>query len=380
MKLAPKKFQQKILDWFKHHGRRNLPWQQSQNPYYVWVSEIMLQQTQVKTVIPYFQRFIECHPNIFSLANAELDEVLHNWAGLGYYARARNLHATAKTIVERFKGKFPQDITTLIELPGIGRSTAGAIRSLGFNQPAPILDGNVKRFFARFFAVKGWPGQATVLKKLWDLAQGYVPDYKSSDYTQALMDIGAMICTPKTPSCSICPVKNYCKALEQEAVDAYPSRKPNTKLPLRRRYFFLFYNKNNQILLEKRPPAGIWGGLWSLPECESELDIKTWCKKNYSLEVEKSYQLPSFLHIFTHFRLEITPIIAKIKIQRHLIMESQHRVWYNLDTPATKGMPTPVRKLLLQFKTYINDTHLILPEAKERNRRIRVSPIPKRIG
>lgn len=304
MQLQTKKIQKVILEWFDKNGRKNLPWQKARTPYRVWVSEIMLQQTQVTTVIPYFERFIKKFPDVKSLANAPEDEVLELWAGLGYYARARNLHKTAKIIQQEYKGTFPNDLLLLQELPGIGRSTAGAIFSLGMNQPAAILDGNVKRVFTRLHAIDGYPNASKTLKQLWQIAEDYLPNERAADYTQAMMDLGALLCTPTQPNCKSCPVQKYCLAHAQDKTTDYPTPKPTKSLPVRSSHFLILVNNQQEILLEKRPPAGIWGGLWSLPECGSNLSspheakrdaefssisknvLKTWCRKNYACEID----------------------------------------------------------------------------------------------
>ena len=252
-------FQRAILRWFDQHGRTNLPWQQNISPYRVWVSEIMLQQTQVTTVIPYFERFMDSFPTVQTLAAAPLDEVLHHWTGLGYYARARNMHKAAQVVCQQYKGNFPSTIDQLCDLPGIGRSTAGAISAIAFKIPATILDGNVKRVLARFSAIAGWPGKADVVQQLWLVAENFTPQERIADYTQAMMDLGATICTRASPSCHQCPLTDSCIAYAQGNQRAYPGKKPKKKLPVRSRYFLLIRNKQGEILLQQNPPAGLWG-------------------------------------------------------------------------------------------------------------------------
>ncbi len=257
--MTPTDFQQNILTWFDQHGRKDLPWQKDISPYRVWLSEIMLQQTQVTTVIPYFNAFIEKFPDINTLANAPLDEVLHLWSGLGYYARARNLHKTAQLIAEL--GYFPDSLEALNKLPGIGLSTAGAILSIAFNKSHPILDGNVKRVLTRFKAVSGWSGDSGVNKQLWAISAQLTPKQRVADYTQAIMDLGATLCTRNKPKCDACPIKSFCIAKLTDTVALFPAPKPTKFIPTKKLTLLLLRNIDHSILLEKRPPTGIWGGL-----------------------------------------------------------------------------------------------------------------------
>ncbi|TLY48312.1 MAG: A/G-specific adenine glycosylase [Gammaproteobacteria bacterium] len=348
MTLSAKQFQQKILDWFTQFGRKQLPWQQTKSPYSIWLSEIMLQQTQVATVIPYFQRFVKHFPTLSSLAKADIDEVIRLWSGLGYYARARNLHRCAQTIEKDYSGKFPKDLLLLENLPGIGRSTAGAILALAFGQPASILDGNVKRVLARFHAVTGWPSLSAVNKQLWVLAEHYTPKNKSiRQYTQAMMDLGALVCTRSQPKCTQCPLQNHCKAYTEDSTNHYPSPKPRKTIPYRTIKMLILINKNQEILLEKRPPLGIWGGLWSLPECSITENMKNFCKRHYYCEIEPPIKKYAFLkHTFSHFQLEIRPILIQVKHWHPPLMESERILWYNRQQLASKGLAAPVKKLL----------------------------------
>ncbi len=348
MTLSAKQFQQKILDWFENFGRKHLPWQQTKSPYPIWLSEIMLQQTQVATVIPYFQRFIERFPTLSSLANADIDEVIQLWSGLGYYARARNLHHCAQIIEEKYSGKFPKDLVLLEKLPGIGRSTAGAILALAFGHPASILDGNVKRVLARFHTITGWPGLSQVSKQLWALAEHYTPNNKSiRQYTQAMMDLGALVCTRSQPQCSKCPLQNHCKAYTEQCISKYPSPKPHKMIPTRTIRMLILVNKHQEILLEKRPPVGIWGGLWSLPECSITENMKNFCKKHYYCDIENPIKKYALLkHTFSHFQLEIRPVLIQVKDWHPQLMESECIVWYNRQKLASKGLAAPVKKLL----------------------------------
>jgi A/G-specific adenine glycosylase len=348
--LTPKKFQQCVLAWFARHGRKNLPWQQNKSPYSIWLSEIMLQQTQVVTVIPYFKHFIERFPTLSSLAHTELDEVLSFWSGLGYYARGRHLHRCAQIIAKEYAGSFPQDLKQLQKLPGIGRSTAGAILSLGFNQPAPILDGNVKRVLTRLHGISGWPGSSAIKQKLWFLAEYYTPKQQNAaSYTQAMMDLGALICTRKQAKCDQCPLKTYCLAYTTANPEHFPSPKPAKKLPVRHLQMLLLLNKQQEILLEKRPPTGIWGGLWSLPECSWDENPKLFCKKYYYCETEKSYPQTRIRHTFSHFHLEIQPILLWVKKWQPPLMDSNRIVWYNVEKLHAKGLAAPVKKLIKQL-------------------------------
>lgn len=350
MAITAQQFQQKILDWFARSGRKHLPWQQTKSAYFIWISEIMLQQTQVVTVIPYFQRFIQYFPTLSSLANANIDKVIMLWSGLGYYARARNLHCCAQTIEKEYSGEFPKDLLLLQNLPGIGRSTAGAILALAFNQSASILDGNVKRVLARFHAISGWPGLNEVSKQLWALSDHYTPKNKHvNPYTQAMMDLGALICTRAQPKCAECPLQNHCKAYIENKTTNYPSPKPRKKNPCRVVKMVILINEHQEILLEKRPPSGIWGGLWSLPECSITENVKNFCKKNYHCEITKPLKkYPLLKHTFSHFHLEIRPILIPVKHWHPPLMESDRIVWYNRHQLASTGLAAPVKKLLSQ--------------------------------
>ena len=347
MKSGDDDFAQAVLAWFDRAGRKSLPWQNNPTAYRVWLSEIMLQQTQVGTVIPYFQKFTERFPELESLARADIDEVLALWAGLGYYARARNLHLTAKTVSQNWSGEFPADIDQLQKLPGIGRSTAGAILSLAFGQRQPILDGNVKRVLARFQAVAGWPGQSAVLKRLWEFSEQYTPLSRAGDYNQAMMDLGALVCTRSSPDCARCPLATNCQARAAENQTFYPGRKPKKAKPVREAQFLLVA-KGGELLLQKKPPSGIWGGLWSLPECDDD-NIYEWCQMHLGLNVEVGARHADIRHSFTHFDLTIKPLEVKVLLVVSNIMEAGDQLWYNPDMESTTGMPAPVAKLLEQY-------------------------------
>jgi A/G-specific adenine glycosylase len=295
-------FSDKLLSWFDHHGRKHLPWQQNQTPYRVWLSEIMLQQTQVATVIPYYERFTQRFPDVASLASAEEDEVLHLWTGLGYYARARNLQKAAKQLVQEHNGEFPAGLDQLQNLPGIGRSTAGAIMALAFKLPATILDGNVKRVLARCYAVDGWPGQTQVSNKLWAIAEELSPDTRIADYTQAIMDMGATLCTRSKPKCEICPFSNECIAYRDDRIKELPGKKPKKAMPIRNTQMLVVSNSNGELLLQRRPSQGLWGGLWSFPECDDqEVHLRLEGLQILESQISKIEHQTPFRHTFTHF-------------------------------------------------------------------------------
>jgi len=339
-------FSKILIHWHKKYGRHELPWQQEPNPYHVWLSEIMLQQTQVTTVIPYYNRFLERFPTIKLLAKADIDDVLSHWAGLGYYARGRNLHRTAKIICDNFDGELPADKEDLLTLPGVGRSTAGAIMALAFKQHHAILDGNVKRVLCRFYAVNGWPGESAVEKQLWRLAEGLTPEINVARYTQAIMDLGATICTRSKPQCDICPVSLECLAWKRELQDKYPARKPKKTTPLRETVFLLLENKRGEILLQKRPATGIWGGLWCFPECSPDDDIEQCLLAKTGFSGSVIQKLSIIKHSLTHFRMEILPVHLKVK-QCNNVKEMSEQQWCSSGDALKFGVPAPVKNLLL---------------------------------
>ncbi|HEB57895.1 MAG TPA: adenine DNA glycosylase [Gammaproteobacteria bacterium] len=350
--MSPKPFHRRLLHWFRHHGRHDLPWQSPRDAYRVWVSEIMLQQTQVATVIPYFERFMARFPDLASLASADLDQVLHLWTGLGYYARARNLHRAAGVIVAEHGGRFPTDFEAVLALPGIGRSTAGAILAQACDQRHAILDGNVRRVLARHRAIEGWPGQKAVENTLWALAEELTPAEDVADYTQAIMDLGATVCTRSQPRCAACPVSEDCAARAEGRQADFPGRRPRKALPERHTRMLLLRDAEGQVLLEQRPPTGIWGGLWSLPECPPEADLHAWSRETLGVELDAVRDGAPLSHTFTHFRLHIQPVHARLRDTAHApaagggIMEAAARVWYNTRLPADLGLPAPVKSLL----------------------------------
>lgn len=339
-------FQQAALGWYDKHGRTHLPWQQNPTPYRVWVSEIMLQQTQVTTVIPYFKRFMARFPNVETLATAPLDDVLHLWTGLGYYARGRNLHKAAGIIVAEHKGKLPPTVEGLMALPGIGRSTAGAIISLSHNQWAPILDGNVKRVLTRFYAIEGWPGQRAVEKQLWEIAERLTSRERPGAFNQVMMDLGATVCTRGKPTCHECPLQQHCQAYAQARQQDFPTPKKKSPLPVRKRYFLLLQNARDEVLLEQRPPTGIWGGLWCFPEVDAEQCWQT-ALTQQGFRTQAHQLLPAFRHTFSHFHLDIQPVVVQVSGLQQAADQPQR--WVASHTPGELGLAAPVKKLLKQL-------------------------------
>lgn len=338
-------FSTRLLTWYDRHGRKTLPWKRVRDPYRIWVSEIMLQQTQVATVIPYFERLIKRFPDIGTLARARPDSVLHLWSGLGYYARARNLHKTARQIVAAHGGKFPRDIESVVHLPGIGRSTAGAILALAFNQRHAILDGNVKRVLARYHAMGAPLNTQVAAGKLWELAQRHTPYTRIADYTQAIMDLGATVCTRANPDCAQCPVRVGCKARKLGTPQNFPVIAKRKTLPVKKVNMLLIRDTRNRVLLVKRPPVGLWGGLWGLPEC-TQKNVRAWCQTRLGLDIRTQKIWPAFRHSFSHFHLDITPIPARATGHDERVMENSDSVWYNVARPDARGLAAPVQKLL----------------------------------
>ncbi|WP_083502915.1 A/G-specific adenine glycosylase [Legionella gratiana] len=338
-------FSKPLLLWFALHGRKNLPWQLPRTPYRVWISEIMLQQTQVQTVIPYFERFMQQFPNMSDLAYANEDEVLSLWSGLGYYSRARNLHQTAKIILHDHQGIFPNDYKSLNELPGIGPSTAAAILSQAYNQPAAILDGNVKRVLTRFFRIKGYPEQTQVKKTLWELAHSCMPQENCADYTQAIMDLGATCCTLKNPNCSNCPLQKDCLAFKHKEQHLYPTKKIKKVVPIQYRQLLVLHNEQGHIYLEKRPPSGVWGGLWCLPSIDADECPLDFIRLNYDLSGEHPQSLLAFKHRFSHFHLEINALSIKTTSLETRLSEKQGQ-WFSKERLNTLGLAKPTYKIL----------------------------------
>lgn len=309
----------------------------------------MLQQTRVAAVIPYFERFLAHLPDISTLADAPEDEVLHLWSGLGYYARARNLHRAARQIRDLHGGVFPTEFDQVLALPGIGRSTAGAVLSLALGQSHPILDGNVKRVLTRCFAVAGWPGESAVQHRLWALADELTPSKRTSEYNQAMMDLGAEICLPTNPHCQSCPVESLCQARQEGDPARYPTPRAARTLPVRTTRLLVIRNREGAILLEKRPPAGIWGGLWSLPECAPPCTPPAWCREKLGAEGRKITGHAPFRHTFSHFHLDIEPVEMTLKSGAGRVMEGAEQVWYNPRKPDARGIPAPVARIIREI-------------------------------
>jgi A/G-specific adenine glycosylase len=355
--MSARSLSARLLAWYDRHGRKTLPWKHQRDPYGIWVSEIMLQQTQVVTVIPYFQRFMERFPDLCALARAERDEVLHCWTGLGYYARARNLHQAAQRIAREHGGIFPNHIDAVTDLPGIGRSTAGAILALAFDQRHPILDGNVKRVLARHYAIDTPINQRDTVDHLWQLAEKHTPHKRVAEYTQAIMDLGATLCTRAKPTCDVCPLRATCHAHQLGAPQDYPVRATHRTTPVRATSMLMIRDQRGRILLQRRPPAGVWGGLWGFPECTDD-DAQSWCRQQLGLKIQTETPWPTWRHSFSHFHLDITPIPAQLIGATDRTMENAETVWYNVRRPDQRGFSAPVKRLLEQLKTGRNvDEH-----------------------
>jgi A/G-specific adenine glycosylase len=346
---ANSSFSHRILTWFEVHGRKDLPWQQVKSAYSVWVSEIMLQQTQVSTVIPYYLRFMQRFPDVASLAEAQQDEVMHHWTGLGYYARARNLHQAAKNIVHEHGGEFPNTLEEVMNLPGIGRSTAAAILSLAQGQHHSILDGNVKRVLGRFAAIEGWPGNKTVETQLWELADSLTPAARTAEYNQAMMDMGATLCTRSSPACSRCPVSADCQAFSLARPTDFPGKKPKKTIPVRSTFMLIPMWKNT-TLIYKRPPTGIWGGLWGFYQIDSLDELEQQAKTLGLVDFRISFLLP-FRHTFSHFHLDIQPVVLLLNTEprAEVVREDQDR-WYDLLNPPALGLAAPTQQLFTTLR------------------------------
>lgn len=342
MERIIKKFTESLLKWYWQHGRQNLPWQSPYDAYRVWISEIMLQQTQVKTVIPYFLNFMSRFPNIEALAQAPLDDVLAAWSGLGYYSRARNLHRTAQKVVQNYQGIFPDDLTNLLDLPGIGRSTAGAIASLAFEHPTAILDGNVKRVLSRFFKISGT--DKSFETQLWTLAEACMPQQNCRAYTQAIMDLGALCCTTHRPNCPQCPLQTDCQALQANVVQNYPEKKPKKTRPTRNELFLVLYSKEGHIYLEQRPLSGIWGGLWCLPSIDQGTDIPHYLHSTYGLSNVSATPFMTYKHAFTHFHLHLTAYSVPT-VKEPALSGS----WFQPDAIEQLGVAKPVKDIIQRF-------------------------------
>jgi A/G-specific adenine glycosylase len=337
------KFASTLIDWQRKHGRRDLPWQGTTDPYRIWLSEVMLQQTQVSAVIPYYERFLRRFPAVEALAAASEDEVLRLWSGLGYYARGRNLHAAATRVVQL--GSFPRAAEEIEKLPGIGRSTAAAIAAFAFGERAAILDGNVKRVLARYFGIEGWPGEKPVETLLWARANAVLPKTDIETYTQALMDLGATVCTRNAPRCDACPVRSGCTARKSSRTAEIPAPRPRKALP-QKAVTWLILRHRAEVLLEKRPSIGIWGGLWSFPEAPAK-DVDGYCRRTLGCEVAAKKELETLEHGFTHFTLQIRPL--RCEVSKKPSLESPGRLWIDVAEAAQAAVPTPVRTLLARL-------------------------------
>ena len=345
-------FAARVVAWQRKHGRRDLPWQASRDPYRIWLSEVMLQQTQVATVLPYFTRFVAAFPTVAALAAAPLARVLERWSGLGYYRRAHHLHAAARAVVERHGGRFPQDAATLATLPGIGRSTAAAIAAFACGERGAILDGNVKRVLARHRGIDGWPGEPKVEARLWAAAETLLPREDDcardpatiGDYTQGMMDLGATVCARVRPRCDRCPVRDNCIARTEARIASLPTPRPRKTLP-RRAVTILLLERKGTILLEQRPPVGIWSGLWSLPELGLDADIAAHVSSRFGVAADSMQKLASVAHAFTHFALTMHPV--RVRVNPHpCVAEVPSVAWFAIDDAIAAAIPAPIRRLL----------------------------------
>lgn len=347
-----------LIHWHRQHGRHHLPWQRNRDPYAIWLSEIMLQQTQVNIVIPYYVRFIQAFPTIHSLAQAPLNAVLALWSGLGYYSRARNLHRAARILMQDYQGKFPDNPSLIQQLPGIGRSTAAAIAVFAFGKREAILDGNVKRIFTRYFGITGYPGESKIQNLLWEKAEELLPiNYRDGQieiYTQALMDLGATVCMRHIPLCQVCPLQQHCVAYKENRTDQLPTKKLRKPLPQKETVFLLLV-QHGKLLLEKRPASGIWGELWCPPEIETNTDATLYCQRRWGIQVQVPIELPVLDHQFTHFKLRIYPQL--LQVMSNTFEPQNEFIWIKPTDALEQAIPTPVRKLLKQ--NFLSDNYHI---------------------
>ncbi|MDP2825198.1 MAG: A/G-specific adenine glycosylase [Sulfuritalea sp.] len=336
-------FSDRLIRWHKRHGRHDMPWQNTTDPYRVWLSEIMLQQTQVATAIPYYLRFLQRFPQLANLAVAPVEDVMALWSGLGYYARARNLHACAQAVITRHGGRFPRDPKLIAQLPGIGRSTANSIATFCFGAHAPILDGNVKRVLCRACGIEGFPGSSAVGKRLWAVAAELMPARHGAIYNQAQMDLGAMVCTRTKPRCEACPLEELCVARASGRIAELPTPKPPRTIPQRHATLLVLLD-DERVLLETRPPAGIWGGLLSLPELPEGAEAQEWAERHFACRVAAVSPAPTLDHAFSHFRLHIAPLVLSVT-SNQAAMEPGWQ-WLDLAATAQAALPTPIRRIL----------------------------------
>ena len=347
---------ERLIAWHARHGRKHLPWQRDPTPYRVWVSEIMLQQTQVSVVIGYYERFMARFPALAALADAPLDDVLALWTGLGYYSRARNLHRAATTVRDRHRGRMPRAFDALVALPGIGRSTAGAILALSHGDRHPILDGNVKRVLCRYHGIDGWPGQSAIERTLWALAHGHTPHENVAAYTQAIMDLGATLCVRSRPLCAMCPIEADCTARRTGMQARLPAPRPRRTLPCRKTAFLVLRDPSGAMLLERRPPSGIWGGLWCFPECDPAADVEAECGSRFAVRPLAITALAPIAHGFTHFRLDVHPILVDVDGdvgtgRTGAVADPGERRWYPPGAAANLGLAAPVKRLIERLAT-----------------------------
>lgn len=346
--FPPTWFGEHILKWYDLYGRKALPWKNPKSAYSIWLSEIMLQQTQVATVIPYFEKFIATFPSIESLAQAPSDHVIALWAGLGYYARARNLHKTAGILVEQYNATLPPNLDALKALPGIGKSTAAAILAQSYDVRAPILDANVKRVLCRFYSIPGWPGLKPVENTLWEASELTTPLMRANDYTQGIMDLGALVCKSKRPLCEQCPISLHCMSFNNKTIEQYPESKPAKNKPSKQTEFIIIFNQDNKILLHKRAPKGIWGGLWCLPEPANIESLGL----QFRIISKKSLRK----HTFTHYHLHYETILARCTIDPYQVMQNHYEndyEWYTLSSTKQLGLPAPHKILINELLTQL---------------------------
>ena len=341
---------QRLIEWHARHGRKHLPWQRNPTPYRVWVSEIMLQQTRVSVVTGYYERFMVRFPTLATLADAAPDDVLGLWTGLGYYSRARNLHRAAVVVRDRHRGVMPRDLDGLVALPGIGRSTAGAILALSHGDRNPILDGNVKRVLCRYHGIDGWPGKSKVERTLWTLAERHTPHEQVAAYTQAIMDLGATLCVRSRPVCGLCPIRTDCAARREGTQARLPAPRPRREVPRRETAFLVLRDPDGAVLLERRPPSGVWGGLWCFPECHPEADIAATCRSRYGICAVAISMLAPIAHGFTHFKLDAHPMLVEVGGDAAVAVADAGEVqWFLPGATANIGLAAPVKRLIEQL-------------------------------